>query len=61
MPDEICDKCGNKKTWLFFDTKGSYWMCDCEVDLDGGTLFPWGMSSFLDERMEWLVEELKDA
>lgn len=59
---EICDKCGKKKTWYFLSVKnGNSWHCDCEVDLDGATVLPRGMSSFLDERMGWIEEILQDA
>ena len=56
----ICKDCGQKKMWLFFDTKGSYWECDCKVDLSNATILPLGMSSFLDERMEWITEAMED-
>ncbi len=58
-----CEECGETKTWIFFGLDGITRECNCQVDLSGGYLFPWGVSSYLDECVEAIVEvlEVSDA
>ena len=58
MNKEKCAKCGSRKTWILFDTKGKSRVCKCELNLDGGILLYRGMSSGLDKQMGWLTEVL---
>ena len=55
-----CKDCGKTKTWIFISREGAVRKCACEVDLSNATLLPRGMSSFLDERMDWIKETLTE-
>ena len=61
----LCKDCGKPEgqwSWLVFNVgEPARHICGCRLDFQNASLFPWGMSSYLDEGMHAIVDTLSDT